>query len=73
MTFFGELFGYDGFGNDLLGVNQDSGANCVACGRCAMTHSPAAEAECFRKLYANGIDGAREIMNLPKNPPPDGG
>ncbi|MGB7149823.1 MAG: hypothetical protein WBD45_11760 [Terriglobales bacterium] len=61
MTILGDLLGYDGLGNDLLGVNQDDQANCVVCGRCALTHSPQAEAECFQKLYANGIDGAREM------------
>ncbi|MGB7585211.1 MAG: hypothetical protein WBM11_10225 [Terriglobales bacterium] len=61
MTVLGVLFGYDGLGNDLLGVNVDNQVNCEVCGTCAMTHSPAQEAECFRKLYANGIAGAREI------------
>ena len=62
MTFLGELLGYDSLGNDLFGVNADEQVNCEVCGRCAISHSPQDETECFQKLYANGINGAREMM-----------
>lgn len=61
MTFLGALFGYDNFRNDVMGVNKDPQANCVVCGRCALTHSREQEAECFRRLHAGGIDGARAM------------
>lgn len=52
MSFFGDLFGYDSRGNDLLGYPADPKNGCAACGVAANAHTPEMEAECLRTLYA---------------------
>jgi len=49
-TFFGDLLGYDGEGDDLLGVNRDPEQNCPICGIAGHNHSVRTTKECARKL-----------------------
>jgi len=51
MSMLGDLLGYDGFGNDLIGVNRDESQNCPACGVSASAHTPQMVAECTTKLF----------------------
>lgn len=59
MSFFGDLLGYDSYGNDLLGYPTDHRHGCAACGVSAMAHTPEMEAECLRKLYARPANVAK--------------
>ena len=49
-TFFGDLFGYDPDGDDLMGVNRDPEQNCPICGVAGHNHTVAMTKECASKL-----------------------
>jgi len=49
-TFFGDLFGYDPDGDDLMGVNRDPEQNCPICGIAGRNHTVAMTNACATKL-----------------------
>ena len=49
-TFFGDLFGYDPDGDDLMGVNRDPEQNCPICGIAGHNHTVAMTKACATKL-----------------------
>jgi len=51
MTLLGDILGYDSSGRDLMGVNRESEANCVACGRDIFTHTPEQSVQCLGACF----------------------
>lgn len=49
-TFFGDLFGYDPDGDDLMGVNRDPEQNCPICGVAGHNHTVVMTKACATKL-----------------------
>ena len=49
-TFFGDLLGYNGDGDDVLGVNRDATLNCPACGIAGHNHTATMSRMCARQL-----------------------
>jgi hypothetical protein len=51
VSLFGELFGYDSRGKDLLGYPERVEDACVVCGVASNAHTPEMEEECLSKLF----------------------
>ena len=64
MTFLGELLGYNEYGNDIMGVNENEGDNCIACGRSALCHSPEQAAKCMGNMKPSKENPNHSIVEL---------
>lgn len=69
-TFFGDLFGYNLDGDDLLGVNRDPERNCPVCGIAGHNHTTSMTKECARQLLC-GDDQTGKASELKSNPTPE--
>lgn len=51
MTIIGDFFGYDRFGNDIMGINKHPGSNCVECGLSSYIHTIEMNNKCLMNIY----------------------
>ena len=66
-TFFGDLFGYDPDGDDLMGVNRDPEQNCPICGVAGHNHTVVMTKECATKLLCGDDQTGKAIEPKPNS------
>lgn len=65
-TFFGDLFGYDEDGDDILGTNRDPAQNCPICGVAGHNHTESMTRDCAAKLISGDDQTGKATAPMPK-------